>query len=194
MGKAAALPRLDLQLMWPQAFCPANALHEYAFMELIRVFAECSDSEALDFFDLMDYDYLGFLGYSQVYISICLVAALGSRQLTKFFYFHSNRIHLILSRGCRFSSPSACIAWPRLTTFLRLLGAQGSLISRISQENNIEALAQLSYEDFLDVVFPIVEELDRGVEFGEITVINEGDKMGNLQLTSSVRSRACAVL
>merc|ERR1712113_587409 len=122
---------------WPQAFCPPNALHEHAFMELIRVFADCSDSEAFDFFDLMDYDFMGFLGYAQVYIAICLVAALGSRQLTKFLYFHSTRIFGILSRGCRFKSAPGYVAWPRLLTLLRLLGAQGSLISRIGAEYSV---------------------------------------------------------
>lgn len=193
-AKAAALPRLELGLMWPQAFCPQNALHEHAFMELIRVFVECSDSEAFDLFDIMDHDYLGFLGYAQVYISICLVAALGSRQLTKFFYFHSTRVFGILSRGCRVSSAPGCISWPRLLLFLRLLGAQGSLISRVGTENGITPLAQLDYEDFLETVYPIVVELDRGGEFGEITVINESDKIGNVQLMSNVRSRACAIL
>ena len=38
---------------------------------------------------------------SQVYIAICLVAAIGSRQLTKFFYFHSTRIFGMLALGSK---------------------------------------------------------------------------------------------
>eukprot|EP00929_Paragymnodinium_shiwhaense_P014549 TRINITY_DN122460_c0_g1_i1.p1 TRINITY_DN122460_c0_g1~~TRINITY_DN122460_c0_g1_i1.p1 ORF type:complete len:296 (-),score=63.36 TRINITY_DN122460_c0_g1_i1:30-917(-) len=174
---------------WPQVYCPPNLLHEYAFLELLRTFTECSDSEAFDLFDLLDCEFLGMLGLHEVYIAICLLAAHGSRQLTKFLYFHSTRLFGILSRGCKVTSAPEHVSWPRLVTFLRLLGTPGHLISRASTENGVSPLAQLNYEQFLEVLFPIAMQLDRGsAEFGESTVINECDRSGH------VRSRLCTLL
>jgi len=77
---------------------------------------------------------------------------------------------------------------------LRLLGAPGHLVSRVSAEHDVAPLAQLTYEEFLEVTYPVVAELDRGVEYGEITVINESDRMGNYKLMNNVRSRMCTIL
>lgn len=193
-ASAPALPPAQLGMLWPQSFCPPNALHEYAFLELLRAFVECSESEAFDFFDILNHDYLGFLGYAQVYVAMCLIAAMGSRQLTKFLYFHSTRLFEILSRGCRLESPPGCVAWPRLLMLLRLLGAPSHLISRVTAEHDVAPLAQLRYEEFLELVYTVVAELDRGVDSGEITVINENDRIGNFQLLNNARSRMCAIL
>mmetsp|Transcript_75920 Transcript_75920/g.176074 ORF Transcript_75920/g.176074 Transcript_75920/m.176074 type:complete len:296 (-) Transcript_75920:126-1013(-) len=189
-----ALPPSELGLLWPQVFCPPNALHDHAFMELLRAFAECTDGEAFDFFDLLNHDYLGYLGYPQVYLAMCLIAAMSSRQLTKFLYFHSTRLFGILAKGCRFDASPGYVAWPRLLTLLRLLGAPSHLVSRIGVEHGVVPLTQLSYEDFLEVMYAVAVELDRGVECGEITVINENDRMGNFQLMNNARSRTCCIL
>lgn len=188
-GSAVQLrPKTDVGRLWPQLFCPPNAVHEHAFMELLRAFAECSDSEALDFFDLLDADYTGMLGLPQVYIAICLVAALGSRQLTKLLYFHSTRLFAILAKGCRLSAEPGRVAWPRVLMLLRLLGASSHLVSRVGAEYGVVPLAQLNYDEFLEVMHAVVTQLDSGAEFGESTVINESDRLGG------VRSRSCVLL
>jgi len=186
-ASAPPLPQKDFGLLWPQAFCPPNALHEYAFMELVRAFADCSDSDAFDFFDILDYDFLGVLGLPQVYLGMCLIAAIGSRQLTKLLYFHSTNLFLVLSKGC-VEVPAERIAWPRVLTFLRLLGAPESLISRTVAGSGMHSATQLTYDDFLDVVYPIVVALDRGSHLGEGTVINENDR------ALHVRSKLCSIL
>lgn len=192
-SNAAATPRLELGLLWPQAFCPPHLLHEYAFMELLRAFAECTDSEAFDLFDILDCHFMGMLGLQQVYFAMCLIAALGSRQLTKFLYFHSTQLFEVLSKGC-IASPPEHVSWPRLLVLLRLLGAPGHVVSRVGTEAGGPfaampgAIGSLKYTEFLDVMFSITMQLDRGTEFGETTVINESDRM------SRVRSRTCAVL
>lgn len=187
-ANVAPAPRPEFSLLWPQVYCPPNALHEHAFMELLRAFADCTDSEAFDFFDLLDYDYHGMLGLPEVYFAMCLVAALGSRQLTKFIYFHSTRFFGILARGCRFSAAPDHITWARLLMLLRLLGTPGHLISKVCVESDLTPLAQMKYDDFLDVAFPVMVQLDRGADVGEITVINECDRTGN------ARSKMCTVL
>jgi len=182
------MPAPELGMLWPQAYCPPNALHEHAFVELIHAFVECSDGEALDLFDLMDHSFLGMLGLPQVYVAICLVAALGSRQLTKFLYFHSSRLFGILAIGCRLSAKPEHVTWPRLLVFLRLLGAQSHLLSHVAADLGIAPLSQLRYDDFVEVVFAVASQLDRGTDMGECTVINEGDRVGH------VRSRMCVML
>jgi hypothetical protein len=189
-GAAAEKPHVELGFLWPQAFCPPSALHEYAFMELLRAFAECSDSEALDFFDLLDCDFLGMLSLPQVYLAICLVSALGSRQLLKFLYFHSTNLFRVLQKGCPGVVPER-LSWPRLLVLLRLLGTPGYLASRIGAEAGISSSAigeGLSYEEFMVVMFPIMQQLDRGAEVGESTVINESDRMVH------VKSKMCTIL
>lgn len=159
-------------------------------MELLRAFAECSDSEALDFFDILDCDFLGMLSLPQVYLAICLVAALGSQQLLKFLYFHSVRLFGVLEKGCPSVAPDH-VSWPRLLVLLRLLGASGHLVSRIGTEMGVASAGAcdgLTYDEFLDVVFPIMAQLDRGPEAGESTVINESDRMVH------VKSRTCVIL
>lgn len=189
-GNNAVIPHADLGLLWPQAFCPPNSLHEYAFMELLKNFTECSDSEALDFFDLLDCDYLGMLSLPQVYLAICIVAALGSRQLLKFLYFHSTCLFGVLEKGCPGAATDR-VSWPRLLVLLRLLGAPGYLVSRIGTEAGVSSSAigdGLTYDEFLGVMFPIMAQLDRGAEVGESTVINESDRMVH------VKSRMCTIL
>jgi len=183
-----AAPRPELGFLWPQVFCPPSALHEHAFAELLRAFAECSESEAVDLFELLDHDFRGMLSVSQVYLAICLLAALGCRQLTKFLYFHSTILFGMLSKGCRFSAAPGRVTWARMLVLLRLLGTPGHLISKVGIDHGMTPLAQLTHDQFLDVIFPIMVELDRGTETGEITVINENDRTG------PVRSRMCAVL
>jgi len=163
-------------------------LHEHAFLELLRTFVECTDSEAFDLFDILDCEFLGMLGVSQVYLAVCLVAAMGSRQLTKFLFFHSSHIFATLSKGCLLTAGPDRVAWPRIVTLLRLFGVPGHLISRASHENELEPLALLKYEAFLDVLYPLVVQLDRGAEFGESTMIIESDRGGH------ARSRTCTLL
>lgn len=185
---ASAMPHADVGLLWPQVYCPPNALHEHAFGELLRTFADCSDSEALDFFDLLDHENYGALGLPQVYMAICLVAAIGCRQLTKFAYFHSTALFGILAKGCRLCSPPEHVTWAKVLCLLRLLGAPGGLISRACVENDMTPLTQLKYDEFLAIMYPIMVQLDRGTDPGEITVINEGDRAG------TVKSKMCTIL
>jgi hypothetical protein len=184
------MPRAELGRLWPQAFCPPSALHEYAFMELLRAFTECSDSEAFDFFDLLDCDFLGMLALPQVFLAMCLLAALGSRQLLKFLYFHSTKLFAMLTKGCP-GVASECVSWPRLLVLLRLLGAPAHLVSRVGAETGASSYGLgdgLTYDEFLEVMFPIMAQLDRGAEIGESTVINASDTMVH------VKSRACTIL
>merc|ERR1712062_9024 len=136
-------------VFWPQLHCPPSLLHEHAFLELMRMFTECSESEAFDLFDILDADCLGMLGLQQVYMAMCLIAAVGSQQLTKFLHFHSTHFFFVLAKGCRLTAAPERVFWPHLVTFLRLIGAPGHLISKVSTANDITPLAQLSYEDFL---------------------------------------------
>jgi hypothetical protein len=180
----------DTGLQWTQVYCPPSLLHEYAFMELLRTFVECSDSEAFDFFDILDCEFLGMLGAPQVYLAVCLVAALGSRQLKNFLFYHSSRLFKMLVKGCPETSPER-VSWPKLHLLLRLLGAPGHLVFRISSDHDVPSVLcsdGLTYDHFLKVLFPIFVQLDRGAEIGESTVINESDRM------VQVRSRACVIL
>merc|ERR1719453_832591 len=110
---------------------------------------------------------------------MCLVAALGSRQLLKFLYFHSTRLFGVLTKGCPGVAPER-VAWPRLLLLLRLLGAPCYLVSRTGIEAGVASSAigdGLTYDEFLEVMFPIMAQLDRGAEVCESTVINESDRM-----------------
>jgi len=187
-GNAVPSPRPELGFLWPQVYCPPNALHEHAFLELVRAFADCSDGEAFDFFDLLDHDSKGVLGLQQVYIAICLLAAVGCRQLTKFIYYHSTRLFGMLAQGCRLNAAPEHVIWAKVLVLLRLLGTSGHQISKVCADNDMTPLAQLKYDDFLNIMFPIMAHLDRGIEAGEITVINEGDRSGH------VRSKMCTIL
>jgi hypothetical protein len=179
----------DVGLQWTQVYCPPSLLHEYAFMELLRTFVECSDSEAFDFFDILDCEFLGMLETPQVYIAVCLVAALGSRQLCDFLYLHSSRLFKTLAKGC----PETCferVSWPKLHSCLRLLGTPGHLVFGSSNDRDIPSPLcsdGLTYDDFLKFLYPIFVQLDRGAEIGESTVINEGDRI------VQVRSRSCII-
>eukprot|EP00747_Dinoflagellata_sp_TGD_P167843 gnl/TRDRNA2_/TRDRNA2_193048_c0_seq1.p1 gnl/TRDRNA2_/TRDRNA2_193048_c0~~gnl/TRDRNA2_/TRDRNA2_193048_c0_seq1.p1 ORF type:complete len:289 (-),score=50.24 gnl/TRDRNA2_/TRDRNA2_193048_c0_seq1:112-978(-) len=187
-ANAPLVPPAHLGALWLQAFCPPNALPEYAFMELLRAFAECTDSEAFDLFDVLDHDFLGMLGFPQVYLAICLVGALGSRQLTKFLYFHSGHLFRILARGS-VGVDAERAAWPRVLTFVRLLGAPSHLISRVGSDCGVRVDAELTYDQFMEVMFPIVQQLDRGAPLRESTVIGE-----NAGSSHAVRSKMCVLL
>lgn len=187
-ASAERWPPAELGILWPQAFCPPTALHEHAFLELVRAFAECSDSEALDLFDILDHDFLGMLGPAQAYLAMCLIAALGSHQLTKFLYFHSSRLFGVLAKGCMSSAPDH-VSWARLLVLLRVLGAPVPASSASPTAGAAPATKTLKYDDFLEVMFPIVVQLDRGGGVGESTVINDGDDR-----IGSARSRTCAIL
>mmetsp|Transcript_28656 Transcript_28656/g.66063 ORF Transcript_28656/g.66063 Transcript_28656/m.66063 type:complete len:273 (+) Transcript_28656:53-871(+) len=185
--QTSSTPRPELGILWSQCFCFPNALHEQAFLELLRVFAECSDSEAYDFFDILDSHFLGMLGLQQVYLAMCLVAAIGCSQVTKFLYFHSSWIFTTLAAGS-IEAPAEQVSWPRILTLLRLLGAPCAVVTKVCAENGIHGpLADLDYETFMAVLFPIAVQLDRGVR----------SQQGALVQNSAAgidRSRLCVVL
>lgn len=189
-GVAHCAPRQDMNFVWPVAYCPPDALHEHAFMELVRAFADCSDSEVWDLFDLLDHDFQSFLGFPEVYVAMCLLSAIGCRQLAKFFYFHNRRLFGMLTKGCRLSAAPAHVSWPRLVVLLRLIGASGPLISRLSAEFGLEPLAQLPFEQYQEVAFAVAAQLDRQSGHGDSTVINENEN----ERMGQVRSRTCTML
>lgn len=171
----AGAPPRELDVLWPQAACPPHALHDQAFLEVLRAFADCTDSEGFDFFDLLDQHSQGYLRYAQVYLAICLIAAIASRQLMKFLYFHSNRVFKILDQGCMLEAPHGHVFWPRLLKLLRLLGAPGHLISDVAEEHGVAPLAHLTYEDFMEVTYHVFKEMDRGSSVG-VTSVMEGER------------------
>jgi len=175
-------PRQELGFLWPQLFCPPTALPEHAF-------SECSEGEALDFFDLLDGDLQGMLSFEQVYLGICLVAALGCKQLTKFLYMHSSQFFQLLAKGCRCCAKEDTITWARLLTLLRLLGVSGAVLSGIvSRQKLTSPRAEVKYHQFCAILLPIAMEMDRGGNPPESTVIHEKEKI------VAVRSKTCVVL
>lgn len=187
-SNAVTSPRLELGLLWPQVHCPPTGLHEHAFFEVLRAFGEFSDGEALDFFDLLDHERVGFLCLPQVYFAMCLVAAVGCKQLTKFVYFHSTKLFDMLEKGCRFSAAPKHVTWAKVMSLLRLLGTPGSLISKTCTENRMVPVSQLTYDDFVIVTFPIMVQLDRGTDARQIMVMTESDRR------VVVNSKMCTIL
>jgi len=189
-SRAASIPQRPApDCWWPEAYCPPTALHEHAFLELMRVFTECAESDAMDFFDLLDYNFMGILGFSQIYIAMVLLAAMGSRQLTKFMYFHSSTLFAYLCKGCRFNAAPDCVTWARLLVLLRLLGVKGASLSEAGELHGMTPLSQIDATKFEEILFPLVLQLDRGIDIGEITVISECDR------TSHVKAKKmCSVL
>lgn len=183
-------PPSDLGGLWPQAFCPPNALPEYAFLELVRAFAECTDSEAFDFFDLMDYRFVGALDFKQVYFAVCILAASGCRQSTKLLYLHSRRIFAMLAEG-RVGGSSGKVTWPRLLALLRLLGATSLVVSRACTECGVAFLSRdLTYQEFLDVTYSVLSQLDKGANNQE----NSNVVAGENDRPESARSKMCTLL
>ncbi|CAJ1350128.1 unnamed protein product [Effrenium voratum] len=104
--------RPDLGLFFPQASAFPGTVHEYAFMDFLRLFLECSDAEALNFFRLLDANMLGALKFQQIYLAIVLISALASRQLTKCLYLHSRWLFDTItatSEGRGLTSASDCV-------------------------------------------------------------------------------------
>eukprot|EP00931_Biecheleriopsis_adriatica_P100666 TRINITY_DN75931_c0_g1_i1.p1 TRINITY_DN75931_c0_g1~~TRINITY_DN75931_c0_g1_i1.p1 ORF type:complete len:287 (+),score=36.46 TRINITY_DN75931_c0_g1_i1:80-940(+) len=186
-GRSARRP--DLGLLWPQAYCAPHALHEYAFVDFLRLFVDCTDREALDFFDLLDSDCLGALTLQQVCIAVLLIAALGSRQLTKCLYVHSKRLFGLLSTGSQRSLRRRHVLWPRVQMLMQLLGAPWHLISRVCSQFAFQPLAKLTHDDFVEVMFPVTTQLDRGA-----SDLNDYSQVINTEKVNMPKSRACVIL
>eukprot|EP00930_Biecheleria_cincta_P046452 TRINITY_DN32030_c0_g1_i1.p1 TRINITY_DN32030_c0_g1~~TRINITY_DN32030_c0_g1_i1.p1 ORF type:complete len:294 (+),score=47.27 TRINITY_DN32030_c0_g1_i1:173-1054(+) len=175
----------DLGILWPRGYNFPDSLCESAFVDFIRLFVECSDGEALDFFELLDVHLLGALSAHQVYIAIILVAALSSKQLTKCLFLHSKYLYSLLS-----ASPRGQALGSRIQMLQQLLGAPWYLVSRVSAECGIPPLKDLTHEEFVEVMYRVFLRLDGGVS--ELTdfsqVIHPSERGGNQ------KSRTCAIL
>merc|ERR1712224_286912 len=180
--------RTDLGLVFPLACCQPPGIPEYVFIEIMRTFAECTDDEALDLFDLLDYDLIGALDFRKVYFGLALLSAVGSRQCTKFFRVHSRVLFAMLTRGCPTLNPQCPqkVAWPRLIVLLRVLGVPEHLIARLGQDFAVKQLDEINYDTFSAVMYVMLARLDRGVDFSETTVINETERMAHVN-----KSRSC---
>jgi hypothetical protein len=177
--------------MFPLACCPPPGIPEYAFIEIMRTFTECTDDEALDLFDLLDYDLVGALDIRKVYFGVALLSALGSRQCTKFFRVHSRMLFAMLTHGCPTLNPQSTetVAWPRVIVLLRVLGVPEHLIARLGQDFAVKQLDEINYDTFSSLMYVMLARLDRGVDFSETTVINETER-----LQTHIKSRSCVVL
>jgi len=184
------LPSRDLGALWPQALCTPGALHQHAFMELIRCVADAPDGKLMDFFDIMDCDALGAISLQQVYLSMCIVAATGSRQLLKLLHMHSTQLFGILCRGCCLYAAPERVTWCHMIKFLRLVGATVMHISDVSEEFCVLPHSQLSYEEFLPISFAVFEQLDRGPDPCEnaVTVLYDPEQ------DAAIKSKTCAIL
>ncbi|CAE8716759.1 unnamed protein product, partial [Polarella glacialis] len=175
-------PKAELGFLWPQVHFHPHGLPEYAFMDFLRDFVNCTDGEALDFFEILDSDFLGVLSFQKVYAAVCIIAALSSRQLAKYVYMHSRHLYDLLSAGGR--TP---LLWPKVQMLQLLLGAPLDLISRICEKK--APFAQLSRAEFDEAMFHVAAHLDRGgADPLAAEVINEMDRMG------PVKSKLCTIL
>lgn len=175
----------DLGILWPRGYNFPDALCESAFVDFIRLFVECSDGEALDFFELLDVHLLGALNAHQVYIAIVLVAALSSKQLTKCLFLHSKHLYSLLS-----ANPCGQALGARIQMLQQLLGAPWYLVSRVTAECGIPPLKDLAHEEFVEVMYRVFLRLDGGVS--ELTdfsqVIHPSERLLNQ------KSRTCMIL
>lgn len=183
--------RTELGLVFPLACCQPPAIPEYAFIEIMRTFTECTDDEAFDLFDLLDYDLVGALDIKKMYFGLTLLSAVGSRQCSKFFRVHSRMLFAMLTKGCPTMNPQSPekVAWPRVIVLLRVLGVPEHLIARLGQDFAIKQLDEINYDTFTSLMYVMLTRLDRGVDFSETTVINETERMVNVN-----KSRSCAIL
>lgn len=177
-----------LGILGPQASCPPSAVHEHAFAEIVRAFADCSESEAMDLFDLLDQDLHGMVNIRQVYMAVCLLTALACRRLTRFLFLHSTLLFGMMCGSCRQNSAPDRVTWAKVLVLLRLWGTPSRLLSKAFVDYEVTPLTPLSHGDFLDITFPVAQELDRGANTGEVTVINEHER------AATVRSRMCVLL
>lgn len=175
----------DLGILWTRGYNFPDALCESAFIDFIRIFVECSDAEALDFFELLDVQLLGALNAHQVYIAIVLIAALSSKQLTKCLFLHSKHLYSILS-----ANPCGQSLGARIQMLQQLLGAPWYLVSRVTAECGIPQLKDLTHEEFVEVMYRVFSRLDGGVS--ELTdfsqVIHPSERLVNQ------KSRTCMIL
>lgn len=182
--QAAFAPRQEYGWMLPQLFCPPTAVPEHAFLELMHLLADCTDSEASDLFDLLDYDFRGFLGLKQIYFAICMLAALDSKQSTKFLYYHASTLFAILARRC-VSVAEERVCWSQLIVLFRVLGVPIHVVRACGRDAGFPD-GELAFDGFLEVAFEVLLQLDRGGE--ESTVIQEKDRMDH------VKSKLCVIL
>eukprot|EP00439_Symbiodinium_sp_Y106_P053917 s857_g7.t1 len=146
--------------LFPQAYCPAQAINEFAFQDYLQLFLQCSEAEALDFFGLLDGRMLGALTFQQIYLATLLIAAMSSRQLTRCLYMHSKWLFETLTGQ---SSHGHRVTWSRVKTLMQLLGASWYHISSSCPgASEFIPSSKLSHEEFVEVLFAVLAPLDRG--------------------------------
>merc|ERR1712126_488495 len=104
-------------------------------------------------------------------------------------YFHSATLFGILQKGCRFNAAPECATWSRMIVLLRLLGVEGASLSEAGELHGMSPSSQIDSIKFEEILFPLVLQLDRGIDVGEITVISECDRSSHVKA-----KKMCSVL
>ena len=177
----------ELGVCFPQAVAIPGTVNEYAFMDFLRMFLDCSDAEAFNFFRLLDASTLGALKFQQVYLATVLISALSSRQLTKCLYLHSRWLFETLTVEPK-GNGVRLLPWPRLQSFVQLLGANWIFISRTCpMVMNFNTRTHLTHEEFVEVLFTVLAQLDKD------TIANS-DAQVIRPTARPVKSKACVLL
>lgn len=177
----------DLGLCFPQAIPIPGTINEYAFMDFLRLFLECSDAEAFNFFRLLDASMLGALKFQQVYLATVLVSALSSRQLTKCLYLHSRWLFETMTVEPLQGQGVRLLPWPCLQSLFQLLGANWIFVSRNCPLTlGFSPQTHLTHDEFLEVLFCVLAQLDKDAVAKDPQVIRPTAR--------TVKSKACTVL
>ncbi|CAK9017187.1 unnamed protein product [Durusdinium trenchii] len=175
----------ELGLFFPQAVPIPGTLDEYAFMDFLHLFLECSEAEAFSFFKLLDPSMLGALKFQQIYLATVLLSAMSSKQLTKCLYLHSRWLFNTITVEPSSGRPRR-VAWPRLQSLFRLLGANWIFISRTyPMASSFTPQTRLTHEEFVEALFAVLSSLDK--DGADAQVIRS-------RCPAPVKSKTCAVL
>lgn len=177
----------DLGLCFPQAAPMPGTINEYAFMDFLRLFLNCSDAEAFNFFRLLDASMLGALKFQQVYLATLLVSALSCRQLTKCLYLHSRWLFETMTVEPLQGQGVRLLPWPRLQSLFQLLGANWIFVSRNCPLTlGFNPQTYLTHDEFVEVLFCVLAELDKDAVAKDAQVIRPA--------AGRVKSKACTLL
>ncbi|CAL1169163.1 unnamed protein product [Cladocopium goreaui] len=170
-----------------QAVPIPGTINEYAFMDFLRLFLNCSDAEAFNFFRLLDASMLGALKFQQVYLATVLVSALSSRQLTKCLYLHSRWLFETMTvEPLQGQGGPRLLPWPRLQSLFQLLGANWIFVSRNCPLTlGFSPQTHLTHDEFVEVLFCVLAQLDKDAVAKDAQVIRPA---------RTVKSKACTVL
>lgn len=121
-------------------------ISEFQFLTVLRGFCDCSKSDAFDFFDLLDIECDGYIGFPEMYLAVCIIVAKACKYGRKLMYLHGAALLKTLRPEVEPDEDKGPVPWEKMIGWFNVFEVPPRVVGEIAA-----VLRALHEEDTKDV-------------------------------------------